>query len=85
MISTPRAKTAKICEIHCFIEIKCESYNFGPNEDGDYLCELSDSDDVRDPDDLRARQDFLYRATKVRLKSRKARKNLFTAMENSMY
>ena len=65
MISKPRAKTAKICEIQCFIEIKCESYNFGPNEDGDYLCELSDSDDVRDPHDLRARQDFLYRATKV--------------------
>ena len=65
MISTPRAKTAKICEIQCFIEVKCESYNFGTNEDGDYLCELSDSDDVRDPDDLRARQDFLYRATKV--------------------
>ena len=65
MISTPRAKTAETCEIQCFIEVKCESYNFGLNENGDYLCELSDSDGVRDPDDLRARQDFLHRATKV--------------------
>ncbi|RMX47457.1 hypothetical protein pdam_00002147 [Pocillopora damicornis] len=73
VISTPRAKTAKICEIHCFIEIKCESYNFGPNEDGDYLCELSDSDDVgdhvcelndsdgvKDPDDLVTRLWLLH-------------------------
>ena len=65
MISTPVAKTAENCEIQCFIEVKCESYNFGPNEDGDYLCELSDSDGVRDPDDLRARQCSLYRVTKV--------------------
>ena len=65
MISTSVAKTAENCEIQCFIEVKCESYNFGPNEDGDYLCELSDSDGVRDPDDLRARQGSLYRATKV--------------------
>ena len=65
MISTPIAKTADSCEIQCFIEVKCESYNFGPNEDGGYLCELSDSDGVRDPDDLRARYGSLHRATKV--------------------
>ena len=65
MISTPRAKTAEICEIQCFIEVKCESYNFGPNEDGGYLCELSNSEGVRDPDDLRVRQGSVYRATKV--------------------
>ena len=65
MISTPRAKTAVICEIQCFIEVKCESYNFGPNEDGGYLCELSNSEGVRDPDDLRVRQGSVYRATKV--------------------
>ena len=65
MISTPSTKTAEICEIQCFIEVKCESYNFGPNEEGGYLCELSDSEGVRDPDDLRARQGSVYRATKV--------------------
>ena len=65
MISTPVAKTAETCKIQCFIEVKCESYNFRLNEDGNYLCELSDSDGVRDPDDLGAQQDFLYRATKV--------------------
>ena len=65
VISTPRAKTAESCEIQCFMEVTCESYNFGPNEEGDHVCELSDSDGVRDPDDLVTRQDFLYRATKV--------------------
>ena len=53
------------CEIQCFIEVTCVSYNFGRNEDGDNVCELSDSDGVREPDDLVTRQDFLYRATKV--------------------
>ena len=39
-ISTPRANTAEICEIQCFIEVTCESYNFGPTKGGNNLCEL---------------------------------------------
>ena len=39
-ISTPRANTEEICEIQCFIEATCESYNFGPIKGGDNLCEL---------------------------------------------
>ena len=38
---------------------------FGPNEDGGYLCDMSDSEGVRDPDDLRVRRGSLHRATKV--------------------
>ena len=29
------------------------------------MCELNDSDDVRDPDDLVARRDFFHRAIEV--------------------
>lgn len=65
VISTPRANSAEVCELQCFIEVTCESYNFGPNEDGGHVCELSDSDAIRDPDDWATKQGFLYGGTKV--------------------
>ena len=65
MISTPRANTVEICEVQCFIEVTCESKNFVLTEGGDHVCELNDSDGVRDPDDLVARRDFFHRAIEV--------------------
>ena len=47
------------------MEIKCESYNFGAKEDGDHVCELSDSDAIRDPLDWITKHGFLYRETQV--------------------
>ena len=47
VIRTPRATSAEVCELHCFMEITCQSYNFGPNESGGHVCELSDSDATR--------------------------------------
>ena len=65
MISTTTVTSADVCEIKCFLEIKCESYNFGPKEGGGHVCELSDSDAKRDPLDWTAKQGFVYRGTKV--------------------
>ena len=65
MISTPRANTVEICEVQCFIEVTCESKNFVLTEGGDHVCELNDSDGVRDPDDLVAQRDFFHRAIEV--------------------
>ena len=48
MIGTPRATSAEVCELLCFMEITCQSCNFGPKEAGGYVCELSDSDAIRD-------------------------------------
>ncbi|KAJ7385549.1 hypothetical protein OS493_015124, partial [Desmophyllum pertusum] len=65
VISRPRVTSSEVCEIHCFIEIKCESYNFGPKDGGGHVCELSDSDTIRDPLDWITKQGFIYRGTKV--------------------
>ncbi|KAL9982282.1 hypothetical protein ACROYT_G004308 [Oculina patagonica] len=46
------------------MESECESYNFGPKEGGGYVCELSDSDSIRDPLDWITKQGFVYAETK---------------------
>ncbi|XP_068711961.1 fibropellin-3-like isoform X2 [Montipora foliosa] len=51
-----------LCELRCFLQVKCESYNFGLTDSGDYVCELSDSDATRDELDLIAKRGFIYRA-----------------------
>ena len=53
------------CKIQCFIEVTCESYNFGPKEGGGHVCELSDSDAIRDPLDWITKQGFQYIETQV--------------------
>ena len=55
------------CELNCYLENDCSSYNLGPLVDGRYVCELSDSDDGQHPRDLESRHGFIYGATKVRL------------------
>ena len=65
VISTVTVESAEVCKIQCFIEIKCESYNFGPKEDNGHVCELSDSDSIRDPLDWITREGFLYVETQV--------------------
>lgn len=47
------------------MESECESYNFGPKEGGGHVCELSDSDSIRDPLDWITKQGFVYAETKV--------------------
>ena len=54
------------CEIRCFVEHSCVSYNIGPShEDGSYVCELSDSDHEMHPEALARRNGFSYRTTEV--------------------
>ena len=67
VITTPTVTSAVACEIQCFIEVKCESYNFGPKDGGGHVCELSDSDVIRDPLDWITKQGFIYRGTEVYL------------------
>ena len=55
------------CELKCFIEEECTSLNVGPGKSGAYLCELSDSDHDLHPEDLKPRDGFIYRPTKVRV------------------
>ena len=48
VITSRKVTSAENCEIECFLEMKCESYNLGPQlENGDHVCELSNSDAIR--------------------------------------
>ena len=54
------------CEINCFVEHDCVSYNIGPSDEDDVkICELSDSDHKIHPEALGRRNGFTYRTTKV--------------------
>lgn len=65
VISNPTVASEEVCKIQCFIEATCESYNFGPKEDGGHVCELSNSDAIRDPQDWVAKQRHHYVGTLV--------------------
>ena len=54
------------CEINCYVEHDCVSYNVGPSDEDDVkICELSDSDHKIHPEALGRRNGFTYRTTKV--------------------
>lgn len=55
-----------VCQIRCFLEPNCLSYNVGLLGNIDkYLCEISDSNDILHPGDLVQRLGFTYQGTKV--------------------
>lgn len=54
------------CELKCYLEDECMSINFGPEDRGTHLCELSDSDHDLHPRDLTHRHSFIYIATEVK-------------------
>ena len=43
----------------------CVSVNIGPPTDEKFICELSDSDHTKHPEDLKKREGFLYIGTEV--------------------
>ena len=52
----------KNCQIYCYLEANCVSYNYGPAEAELYLCELSDKNHLQvSSDQLEERQGFMYR------------------------
>ncbi len=54
------------CRGRCTIESKCVSINIGPPINDKVLCQLSDSDHIRHPEDLQPLEGFMYRGTEVR-------------------
>ena len=58
-------ETASACEVNCFMEADCVSYNLKPQQNGKLLCELSDSDHANNQQDLRYREGTVYRSFKV--------------------
>ncbi len=57
---------SSVCEVNCFMEGDCVSFNFKLQQDGKYLCNLSDSDHVVHPGDLKGEQGAVFTSFKVR-------------------
>ena len=63
MVARIYATNTDFCDIQCFMESACVSYNFGPSDNGDgNICELNNSTEQQH---LRPRLFFKYRGTKV--------------------
>lgn len=66
VIKTLQVKKQEQCELRCFHESECVSYNMGPSQVNGFTCELSNSDHVRHPDALVPRAGYIYRGTEVK-------------------
>ena len=56
------------CRNGCTMEDRCKSINMGPSGEKDkFLCQLSDSDHLQHPNDLKPIASFMYRGTEVRV------------------
>ena len=60
-------ETASACEVNCFMEADCVSYNLKPQQNGKLLCELSDSDHANNRQDLRYKKGTVYKSFKMKL------------------
>ena len=56
-----------VCQINCYRERGCVSYNHGTLSDGTFLCELNDKDHTQaSSNEMVARYGFIYRPILVR-------------------
>ena len=63
-IATIKSSKFEFCEMRCFLNHDCVSYNFGPSEDKDdtYVCELNNSTGNKR---LKPKAMYVYSETKV--------------------
>ena len=59
-----------VCEVNCFVEPDCVSFNVGPLQDGKHRCELSDSDHRAHPRDLIYGVGMTYTPVVVRMQTK---------------
>ena len=65
VITTVQVETVAQCEVRCFQEPNCLSYNLGPYQTYEHTCELSNSDRVLHPNDLVPSPGYTYSGTEV--------------------
>ena len=53
------------CKNRCMMEDRCKSINMGPKDKDKVLCQISDSDHVQHPNDLKPTEGFTYRGMEV--------------------
>jgi len=54
------------CTHRCIMDPVCVSVNIGPPTHEKFICELSDSDHMKHPEDLKKREGSLYIGTEVK-------------------
>nr|XP_058969784.1 leukocyte tyrosine kinase receptor-like [Pocillopora verrucosa] len=54
------------CKNRCMMEDRCKSINMGPEDKDKVLCQISDSDHVQHPNDLKPTEGFTYRGMENR-------------------
>ena len=59
--------SSDVCEIECYLDNRCLSYNYGDQGNVRQKCELSDSDHKQHPNDLQERLGYIYRGTEVHI------------------
>ena len=59
------ASVHSACTHRCLMDPVCVSVNIGPPTEENHICELSDSDHVKHPADIKTREGFLYIGTEV--------------------
>jgi len=61
-----RGISEEMCEVNCFLEPGCVSYNHGTMDDGLFLCELNDREHMEVPSrELVTKDGFIYRAISI--------------------
>lgn len=61
VVKSYRVNNQEICKINCYMEPKCVSYNYGPLEDGSFLCELNEKHHLQVPsNEFTARDGYIY-------------------------
>ena len=63
------------CQDQCALARECVSYNIGPKINNKMACELSNSDHLQHPEDLKPRKDWIYRGTQVHVERTMAQPN----------
>ena len=64
VITSFQVSRESACEVSCYLEENCVSWNLGPLQEGKHVCELSDSDHHIHPENLISRVGFMYTGTK---------------------
>ena len=65
------------CRLKCYIHDDCMSINVGKLEEGQYLCNLSNSDHEIHPEDLKMENGYVYTAVTVIFLLKLLREKLF--------
>ncbi|CAH3038602.1 unnamed protein product, partial [Porites lobata] len=64
VIQSAQVKSEIECETNCFAHDDCMSVNLAPLQDGNYLCELSNSDHDIHPEDFKQMNRALFKPVK---------------------